>query len=52
MDDVLVCLGIPLAVVHIPAKRLKERIDELPPYLGFVVGTGFVGIKIALEALN
>jgi len=38
VDDVFVCLGITPLVVHVPAKGLEKRIDELPTELGFVVG--------------
>ncbi len=37
VNYVLVGLGVTLLVVNIPAKGLKERVEELPPDLGLVV---------------
>ncbi len=50
VHDVLVGLGVTLAVAHVPAQRVEERIDELAPDLGFVVGAAFVTVQVGIEA--
>ncbi len=52
MDDVFVGLGVAGLVRHIPAKRLKEGIEELPAQLRFVVTLTFVGIAVLLESFD
>jgi hypothetical protein len=36
-------------VVHVPAKRFEEGIEEFAAELGFVVLAGFVGVELLLE---
>jgi hypothetical protein len=54
VDDVLVRLGVTLAVVDVPAEALEaeEGVDELAARLRFVVLAGAVGIGIAVESLD
>ncbi|HNN12963.1 MAG TPA: hypothetical protein PKL78_05355 [Anaerolineales bacterium] len=51
MDDILVHLGMALPVEHIPAERLKERVEELAPELRLVIPAGAVGFSMFVKAL-
>ena len=56
VDDLLVLLGVALRVVHVPAQRLEEGIDELAASLGLVVGgtvvlRGFTAVFRGLTAV-
>jgi hypothetical protein len=44
VDDVLVRLGVSIAIVDVPAQGLEKRIDEFEPDLGFVIASGMVGV--------
>ena len=52
VDHVLVGLGVALAVGHIPAQRLEERVQELAAQLGFVVMPGAVFGGVIGKALD
>jgi hypothetical protein len=52
MDDVLVGLGMTGAVEDIPAKGVKERVEELATELRLLVVGREVGIEVAAESLD
>jgi hypothetical protein len=45
-------LGEPLLVLHVPPKSLEEGINEIVPYLSFVVRGGFVLLEMIGKAGN
>ena len=49
VHHVFVCFGVALFVVHVPAERLEEGVDEFAAGLGFVVDSGAVIVAVALE---
>jgi hypothetical protein len=51
MQDVFVGLGVAGLVGDVPAEGLEKGIDELEPYLGFVVGRIAVGLDVLVEPL-
>ena len=52
VDDIFVRFGVALLVVDVPAEGLEERIEELPPQLGFVVALALIGFAVLLEAVD
>jgi hypothetical protein len=52
VNDIFISLGIALSIVDIPSKEFKQWIDELAPYLGFVVPTGPIDLMITIKPLN
>src|SRR5207244_4213601 len=52
VDDVFVGLGVALFVVNVPAERFEKGVEEFATKLGLVVMMGFVGIAVAIKALD
>jgi hypothetical protein len=52
MDDLLEGLGQALFVVHVPAERGEEGIQELGAELFFFVVAGEEGLAVGVEAVN
>ncbi len=52
VDHVLIELRVTLVVIDVPAERLEERIDVIPPYLGLDVLAEFVRRLVKFEALD
>lgn len=52
VDHVLVRFGVALLVVHVPAERLEERVQELTPELGLVVTAGAVRLPVPVESFD
>ena len=52
VDDVFVRLRVALLIVHVPAERLEERVEEFAAELRFVVVRRAVGFAIAVEPLD
>jgi hypothetical protein len=52
VDHVLVCLGIALLVVNIPAKGLEKRVNELDPDFRLLVLRGLVRFALCVVAFK
>ena len=52
VDHVFIRFGVTLAVVHVPAQRLEERIEKLQPELRLVILGRAISVTVALEALD
>ena len=52
VNDVFVGLGLSGRIVHVPAKRFKERIDEFLAELGLFVAGGVIGFAVQLKLFD
>ena len=52
VDDVFICLGVPLLVFNVPTECCEERIKEFTAELCLVVFAGAVGFQLKFEPLN
>ena len=52
VNDLLVGLGVALAVEDVPAQGLEEGVEELAAKLRFVVGAGAVRLDLGLKTLD
>jgi len=52
VDNVFVGFGRALFVVHVPTKGLKERVEELPAQLCFIILAGGVVLQIECKSLG
>ena len=52
MDDLLEGLGQALFVVHVPAERGEEGVEELGAELFFLVVAGLEDLAVLVEAVN
>jgi hypothetical protein len=52
VDDVFIGLSEAGSICHIPAQFLKERVDEFPAKLRFIVGLRTICIYVVVECLD
>jgi hypothetical protein len=52
VDDLLVCLRIPLVIVYVPAERPEKRIEKFAPEFGLVLLPLVIDRAVELVALD